>query len=108
MPTATANPLPGRSAPALLDRTRLAHPAGPRGPMVAFGAEVVISFVLMVTVPTVRDSRFARFTGAIAGARTVRCIFRRGYHRTHGVRGPGAIARGPEQIGPRAMARGPE
>jgi aquaporin Z len=55
---------------------RLAHPAvryvvtapGPRGPWVAFAAEVAISFVLLAVVLVVSNTpRWARFTGLCAG-----------------------------------------
>ena len=57
-------------------RMALADPAvrfaatvpGPRGPWVAFGAEVAISFFLMLTVLGVsNNARLARFTGLAAG-----------------------------------------
>jgi aquaporin Z len=41
---------------------------GPRGALVAFAAEVAISFVLMSTVLAVSSSRFQRLTGACASA----------------------------------------
>lgn len=54
----------------------VAHPAvnyavtlpGPRGELVAFVAELAISFVLMSVVLVVAASRFARATGLMAGA----------------------------------------
>jgi len=56
--------------------SRLAHPAanfvvtvpGPSGVVVAFGAEVAISFLLMTVVLSVSSTRFQRFTGLCAGA----------------------------------------
>ena len=55
--------------------TPVAHPAihyvvtgpGPAGPLVALGAEVAISFVLMLVVLTVSNSRAAAWTGLCAG-----------------------------------------
>jgi MIP family channel proteins len=41
---------------------------GPAGPVVAFGAEIVISFVLMHVVLSVSNSRAAALTGLCAGA----------------------------------------
>ncbi len=41
---------------------------GPAGPVVAFGAEIVISFVLMLVVLSVSNSRAAALTGLCAGA----------------------------------------
>src|SRR5437667_5327906 len=40
---------------------------GPAGPLVALGAEVAISFVLMLVVLTVSNSRAAAWTGLCAG-----------------------------------------
>ncbi|HEX5531401.1 MAG TPA: aquaporin, partial [Methylomirabilota bacterium] len=53
----------------------VAHPAvhyavtvpGPAGPLVAFGAEIVISFVLMLVVLAVSNSRAAALTGLCSG-----------------------------------------
>ncbi len=55
--------------------SRVAHPAvhyavtvpGPDGPLVALGAEIAISFVLMLVVLTVSNSRMAPLTGVCAG-----------------------------------------
>ncbi len=55
--------------------SRLAHPAtrfvatvpGPWGALAAFGAELAISFLLMVVVLAVSSSRFDRLTGVCAG-----------------------------------------
>jgi aquaporin Z len=55
--------------------SRLAHPSvnfvatvpGPTGTLVAFGAEVAISFLLMSVVLAVSSSRFRRLTGLCAG-----------------------------------------
>jgi aquaporin Z len=41
---------------------------GPAGPVAAFGAEIVISFVLMLVVLSVSNSRAAALTGLCAGA----------------------------------------
>jgi MIP family channel proteins len=41
---------------------------GPAGPLVAFGAEIAISFVLLLMVLAVSNSRAAAFTGLCAGA----------------------------------------
>jgi aquaporin Z len=59
---------------ALLGR-RLAHPStrfvatipGPMGPLLAFAAELAISFLLMSVVLAVSSSRFQRLTGLCAG-----------------------------------------
>lgn len=49
---------------------------GPAGPWAAFGAEVAMSFALMLTVLlTTNTPAFARFTGAIAGALVALFIF---------------------------------
>jgi aquaporin Z len=47
---------------------------GPAGPVVAFGAEIAISFLLMLVVLSVSNSRATALTGLCAGALVAVCI----------------------------------